>query len=226
MECPAVDPATGLTLGLDAASALLAVAVAWFFLRSERLLPERGFGVLALAFAFLAVAYALTTLSLQDDMGRRDAYDGARAGAVLLASGLLLFHYVAKRARWRMEIVRVGAVGLATAVATGVGLYVVVPRAAPADASALLSTLRLVASLLLIATSFLVIMEVRARSLWDFRVPLAFVCLAISSYTVAVTALAGAPAAEGWLVYAWRFVGLGMLLSVIWPSRRFAAAPA
>jgi hypothetical protein len=50
----------------------MALLVAWVFLRSDRLLPERGFGASPL--------------------------DVVRAGAVLLGSALLLFHYVGKRA--------------------------------------------------------------------------------------------------------------------------------
>jgi len=205
---PRVDAATTAYLALDALSALMALLVAWFFLRSERLLPARGFGALALAFVALAAGYAVTALSLPP-LRASALLDPARAGAVLLGSALLAVHYVGKRARWSMQTWRISGAAILVAL-TGFGLLLVVPGA------------RILAPLLLVATSFLVIMEVRAKSLWDFRVPLAFVCLALTSYTVAIADLAGNEPVVLPIVYAWRLAGLAMLLSVIWPSRRFS----
>lgn len=222
-----MDARTATYAALDAASAVLALGVTWFFARSERLLPERGFGILALAFGLLGLSYAANALA-PFGIPRVDAplLTVVRASATLLASLLLLLHYLGKRWRWKLRAARVTALALAALVVAFVAVYAVVPLTGLPDPLPVTTALRLGAAMLLIATSFLVILEVRARSLWDFRVPLAFLCLALSSYTVAVTALAGAPGGVAPLTVFWRLAALAMLLSVIWPSRRFAGAPA
>lgn len=199
-----------------ALSTLMALYVAAFFARGRSLAPGRGLGLLSIAFCTLAVGYASAAIHSAPAHPGATGLEAARAASVSAASVFLFAYYGSRRGGWSMRTTRNAvAVGAAVALAAS-GAYALAgaSSALPAPGQ-ILPSLLLASAILLILTALLVTMEVRAQRMLDFRVPLAFICLAFAQYTIALLAFHGGGTAANWWPIAWRLAGLALFTSVV-----------
>lgn len=201
-----------------AVATLLASYLAYFFAKSARVAPGRGLELLVVAFAMLGLGYVSALL---DDGGflRSDpTVEAARVAGIAASSVFLFSYYASRRGAWRLATTR-AIVGAGAALALlYAGLYAVAASSSALPSpEASLGWVRLAGAVLLILTAVLVTLEVRASRLREFRVPLGFLCLAFSQYTVALLAFHGEPTTSGWAV-GWRLAGLALLASVAFTS--------
>lgn len=215
-----LDLYLAVLLGIDVLSALLAASAAIFFARARSLMPGRGFGILALAFALMVPSFLLVTATTYAFIPLQPAGLAFRGVGLLLSTFLLLLQYGGRRAGWRPETVRRAAVALVATFALYVLAYLALPGQLP-DPSSGYALLRFVDAACLIAVALLVTLEVHARTLADFRVPLGFILLAFGRYTIAVVTIADATHVIG-LAYLWRVAGLLVLASIALPSLRWS----
>jgi hypothetical protein len=211
-----------LFVALDVASLLLAGLVAAFFLRSHRLQPDAAFGVLAAAFATLALSHLATAASgLRLLPSRQLAVDALRTFGVFLASVLTPLAYAARARSARLRtgptvaVAGLGVLGLVLA------LYVagLEPLGKPLE---VYPWLRAVETFLLLLAAGWALVGVHARRLGDLQVPAAYVCLALSRWSGAVLAWQGTVAPSPF-TYAWRLAALLLLAGVV--VRRWPRAP-
>lgn len=214
--------ATALFVALDAASLALAGLVALFFLRSHRLQPEGAFGVLATAFATLALSHLATAASgLRLVPRQAAAVDALRTFGVFLASVLILLAYAA-----RARSARVRTAPTLAGAAVGVLLLVLGLYAAGlsplGEPLAVYPWLRLAETFLLLLAAGWAGVGVHARRLSDLQVPAAYVCLALSRWSGAVLALQD-DLRPSPFTYAWRLAALLLLAAIV--ARRWPRAP-
>lgn len=226
-----VDPLYAAFLALDLLCATLTGMVAFFFLRMSRAFPGRGHGVLAAGFGIGAVSY-LTVATSIFGLGRAFlGIDAIRAAGILLGTLLIFLNYTFRR--FRAPMPTLSAVSGAVSLVAGVfiGLYVL---SGPGGAFSLppameyIPWFRTLEFFLLVGSALLVAESVRPRSLRDYRVPLAFLLLALDRYTVALALFHGPPyelSLQGILLdtvfsYTWRVLGLLLLLTVVMPPLR------
>ena len=202
-------------LVLDGASVLLAVLVGAFFLRSHRLWPDQSLGVLGVAFLFYAASHATASLS-GFDVVHSPFLDACRTLGVSAAGLLILTAYAFRWRKVAAPTMRLVGAAVASTTIAVVAVYAVWDTAFPL---AIFPWLRTFDALVLVAAAGLSTMGVRAQRLSDLRVPLAYVCLALSRYSAALYAFLGhlQPSLPN---YAWRLAGLlGLALFAVtrWP---------
>jgi hypothetical protein len=211
------EPEIVAYVGLDVVSMLLASWVAFFFLRSHRIDRRQSFGVLAAAFAILAVSHLSTALA-GFDVYPNSVLPAIRTGGVFLATVLIFLAYAFRSRQTATRTVYVVAAGGGLALVALVGAYAL---AGSSLASPLIAFpwLRLIDGLLLLSAAAFAAVGVHVRSFHDLKVPSAFVFLALSRYTSAILGFQSEFEPSP-LAYAWRLLALVLLASVVprrWP---------
>lgn len=207
-------------VALDLVSVAGALTLAVFFARSARFTPGRGFGHLSAAFVASAIAYPATTLSRFRLLPDTDVDDAVRVAALFLSGLFLFLHYGGRHVGLARSATRIAAWAFALAALAVVAAYALAPAQTLPSPLAFLSAARFAETGMLLVVAAVVTLDVRARTWSEFRVPLAFICLAFSRYTTATLASVGMEI-NGW-AYVWRLAGLALLLSVVLPVRRWA----
>jgi hypothetical protein len=209
-------------VALDAASLALAGLVALFFLRSHRLQPDAAFGVLAAAFATLALSHLATAASgLRLLPAHALAVDALRTFGVFLAGVLILLAYAARARSARLRTAPTMA-GAAVGMLALLLLLYAAGLSPLGEPLAVYPWLRLVEAFLLLLAAAWAGVGVHARRLADLQVPAAYVCLALSRYSGALLALHG-DLSPSPFTYAWRLAALLLLAAVV--ARRWPRAP-
>lgn len=220
------EPPVFALIAFDGLSAILCILLAVFFVRAHRMFPERGYGVLGLAFGVWTFGYSTVAVSAFHLAAATPFFDAVRAGTLFLGSVLIFLNYAARRARLKPRTLQVAAAALALATVVYLSLYVLAPDALvgshPLDH---LPWLRLLGAFLLLAAAFVIVPDIPKGNLAQYRVPLALTLLAFERYTVAFINFYG-QGEDILLSYPWRIAGLALLVRVAWPPRRKHDAPA
>ncbi|HVL47372.1 MAG TPA: hypothetical protein VM889_02320 [Candidatus Thermoplasmatota archaeon] len=213
MEWSSVAP--GAFVVLDVVSLALAGAVALFFWRTHRLVPDAGYAVLASAFAVLGLSYLTIGASEFDLIDPGAAIvDAARVGGQFLGVALIFLNYASRFFNLDRRFLTVASRALAAVAVVYLVIYVAPPAFELPDPRSYLGTLRFLEFMLLAAAAGLVAVGVSGRRFADFAVPAAFLLLAVSKYTWAMIAWFGVDDAVP-LPYLWRLAALGILLVVV-----------
>lgn len=204
---------TAWLIGLDAASALLTLGVAAFFLRVYLATRTSLHLLFALGLALVGATFATTTASRFDLGGDPGLYDHIRIAGQLGGALVVLFAYAGARARGSPRPwVAIGLAAAALSVFFGlllVALKLPTRREDFAVAHAVMALAWAAAAWMAARGSFSLVASRRGL------VPAAFALFALSKYTWFVVEAGRADDAMALLVYPWRFAAIALLLAAL-----------